>query len=109
MSEKHLQTKLSIGAANDPLEREADVIADHILAGTTRAAVGGASTRLQRYAERASGHSDAVATVVDNVLASPGSPLNPALRQDADRGAAQVLRIRCTRDETKRSAVQEQL
>ncbi|HMF48859.1 MAG TPA: hypothetical protein VK603_09460, partial [Candidatus Saccharimonadales bacterium] len=48
MSEKHFQRKLSVGASNDPLEHEADRVADRVLAMPAHAAVHGASPRIQR-------------------------------------------------------------
>ena len=40
-----LQTKLTMGASNDPLEQEADRIADQVLAAPTHSAVSGAVPR----------------------------------------------------------------
>src|SRR5207249_1355363 len=84
-SEKRLQAKLSIGASSDPLEREADLVADQILKVPTHSAVSAAPPRIHRYAERAGGQLDAAPTGVDDVLASSGSLLNPALRQDMEQ------------------------
>ena len=41
-SKKHLQTKLAIGATNDPLEQEADRVADRVLAGAAARPLSGA-------------------------------------------------------------------
>ncbi len=43
-----LQRKLSIGASNDPLEREADRVADQVMAAPSHSAVSGAPPRIQR-------------------------------------------------------------
>jgi hypothetical protein len=82
---KQLQTKLSIGASNDPLECEADRVADQVLVAPTHAAFSGAAPRIHRYAGQASTQSDTVPASVDNVLAGPGSPLNSMLRQDMEQ------------------------
>ncbi len=84
MSEKRLQGKVSIGASSDPLEREADLVADQILKVPIHSAVSAVPPQIHRYAGRAGGQLDAVPSGVDDVLASSGSPLNPALRQDME-------------------------
>jgi hypothetical protein len=77
-----LQRKLAIGASNDPLEREADRVADQVMASPTYSAVSGVSPRIQRYTAQASGQMDAAPASVDRVLASPGRPLDTTLQQD---------------------------
>jgi len=84
-SKKHLQTKLNIGVSNDPLEREADRVADQVLAAPTQAAFSAASPRIHRDAGQASTQADTLPASVDNVLASSGSPLNSLLRQDMEQ------------------------
>ncbi|MDR2153615.1 MAG: hypothetical protein LBE78_01110 [Burkholderiaceae bacterium] len=42
---KALQTKLAIGSVNDPLEREADRVADQVMASSAPAALGGGAER----------------------------------------------------------------
>ncbi|NHN79642.1 DUF4157 domain-containing protein [Azotobacter chroococcum] len=72
-----------IGASNDPLELEADLVADQVIAAPAHAPVSGALPRIQRYTVQPSA---AVASFsVERVLASPGSPLEPALRQDMEQ------------------------
>jgi hypothetical protein len=85
MSEKHFQTKLSVGAINDPLEREADRVAAQVLAMPAHPAASGSSPRIQRCTGRAVGQADMVPVSVERVLAGPGSPLNPALRHDMEQ------------------------
>ena len=46
---KRLQKKLSIGASNDPLEQEADRVADQVLAAPAHSAVSGTPPRIQRF------------------------------------------------------------
>src|SRR5262245_1127997 len=66
-----LQTRLSVGAANDPLEHQADRIADQVLAGQTPEAAGDALTALPGAGGAAATTQDAPASVRDT-LASPG-------------------------------------
>lgn len=81
-SKKKLQRKLSIGASNDPLEQEADRVADQVLAAPAHSAVSGTTPSIQRF----TGHSTADATTappsIDRVLSSSGRPLDKALQQD---------------------------
>ena len=81
---KRLQRKLTIGASNDPLEMEADRVADQVLAAPEHAAVSSIAPRIQRF----TGHSrDAgiAPASVDRVLSGSGRPLEPALRQDMEQ------------------------
>jgi Domain of unknown function (DUF4157)/HNH/ENDO VII superfamily nuclease with conserved GHE residues len=78
-----LQRKLTIGASNDPLELEADRVADQVMSAPANSAISHSSPRIQRFTGQASGQTDMVAPgSVDRVLSSPGRPLDPALRQD---------------------------
>lgn len=77
-----LQRKLTIGASNDPLEQEADRVADQVMAATTDPATNSAPRRIQRFTGHSSGENSAAPASVDSVLASGGSPLEPALQQD---------------------------
>ena len=83
-SRKRLQTRLAIGASNDPLEQEADRVADQVLEGPSNPAVSGAPRHIQRFTGQAPGQADTAPASVDRALASPGSPLGPALRQDME-------------------------
>ena len=80
--EPGLQRKLTIGESKDPLEQEADRIADQVLAAPSHSAVSGAPPRIQRFAGQATGEVDTVPTSVERVLTSSGRPLDPALQQD---------------------------
>ena len=53
-----IHPKLTIGASNDPLELEADHVADQVLAAPTHSAVSGAPPRIQRYSGQATGEMD---------------------------------------------------
>lgn len=79
-----LQRKLTIGASNDPLEQEADRIADQVMASSGHGAVGNAPVRVQRFTGSPSGQMAEAPASVERVLASPGRPLEPALRQDME-------------------------
>ena len=80
-----LQRKLAIGASNDPLEQEADRVADQALAAPAHSAVSGAHHVSSAYAGQATGQMDTAPASVDRVLASSGRPLEPALRQDMEQ------------------------
>lgn len=85
-SKKRLQTKLTVGASNDPLEQEADRVAEQVLAAPANPAVSGAPPRFQRYTAQPSAPAGTAAPAsVDRVLASPGRPLGPALRHDMEQ------------------------
>ncbi len=70
-----LQRKLAIGASNDPLEQEADRVADQVLKAPADPAIYGAI-------EWAGGCG---AASVERVLSSSGRSLEPALRQDMEQ------------------------
>ena len=80
-----LQTKLQVNEPGDIYEREADRIADHVMAATAHPIVNGAPPRIQRLAAQPAGQMDAAPASVDQALASPGRPLEPALRQDMEQ------------------------
>jgi Domain of unknown function (DUF4157) len=84
-SGKRLQTKLTIGASNDPLEQEADRVADQVLAAPAHSAISGATPHIQRFAGQASRQADMVPDSVDSVLASSGKPLEPTLQKDMEQ------------------------
>jgi len=91
---RRLQAKLRVGAVDDPLEREADAVADTVMRMPDPASVGAtAEPVLRRKCEacededktiRRQGADAAVAggfeapDVVSEVLAGPGAPLDPA-------------------------------
>lgn len=84
-SKAGLQAKLTIGASNDPLEQEADRVADQVLAAPANAAISGAPPRIQRFTGQSTGEADTTPPSVERVLASPGRPLDPALRQNMEQ------------------------
>jgi hypothetical protein len=82
---QHLQAKLVIGTRNDPLEREADRVADQVLTAPGHAACSATSARVQRFAGPAGGKTATAPASVDHALADSGRPLEPALRQAMER------------------------
>lgn len=79
-----LQAKLKINEPGDIHEREADRIADQVMETPVHPSVNGVPTRIQRLSEQSSGL-DAVPASVDQALAGPGRPLEPALRQNMEQ------------------------
>jgi hypothetical protein len=78
-----LQAKLSIGAINDPLEQEADRVAEQVLAAPAHFAVSGAVPHIQRFTgQQGTADAGTVPASVDRVLSGSGSPLDPAIQQD---------------------------
>lgn len=80
-----LQRKLTIGASNDPLEQEADRVAEQVMAMPLNSGVKHTLPRIQRFTSQASEKSlNTAPPSVDRVLASSGRPLEPTLRQDME-------------------------
>ncbi|MEO6422899.1 MAG: DUF4157 domain-containing protein, partial [Candidatus Nitrotoga sp.] len=76
------QAKLTIGASNDPLEQEADRVADQVLAAPAHSAVSGAVPSIQRFTRQSTDDAGTAPASVDRVLSGSGRPLDPALQQD---------------------------
>ncbi len=79
-----LQRKLMVGASNDPLEREADRVAEQVLAAPANTSVSGASPSLQRHAGQPSEQMGEVSDSVHRVLGSSGRPLDTSVRKDME-------------------------
>jgi hypothetical protein len=77
-----MQRRLTIGAENDPLEQEADRVAEQVLAAPAHPAVSGSTPRIQRYTGQLSGEASMAPASVARVLAGSGRPLDRALQQD---------------------------
>src|SRR2546428_7025585 len=75
-----LQTKLKVNEPGDIFEREADRIADQVMATPAHHAISNSPPRIQRLARQSNGQMDAAPASVDQALASPGGPLEPTLR-----------------------------
>jgi uncharacterized protein DUF4157 len=84
-SQKRLQTKLTVGASNDPLELEADRVADQVMAAPSHASVRSPLLSIQRFAGQATAGEGTAPASVHHVLASSGTPLEFALRQDMEQ------------------------
>jgi hypothetical protein len=84
---KRLQTKLAVGSNDDPLEREADRIADQVAgASGTPAAAGVTPPHIQRFAGHAGGADEGAAPeTVNQVIAGSGTPLEAVVRRDMER------------------------
>jgi hypothetical protein len=83
-----LQAKLAIGSTDDPLEREADRVADQVLAGSGAAHAAAAPLQplqIQRAAAAPPAQAGAAPASVERVLAGAGRPLGAALRQDMEQ------------------------
>jgi Domain of unknown function (DUF4157) len=80
-----LQRKLTIGASNDPLEQEADRIADQVLAAPANTTISSSPSRIQRFTGQTTNQAEVAPASVDRVLSSSGSPLEPELQQDMNQ------------------------
>ncbi|HSN77444.1 MAG TPA: DUF4157 domain-containing protein [Anaerolineae bacterium] len=80
-----IQTKLQISEPGDEYEREADRIADQVMAAPSPHTLGSAPLRIQRLSGQPAGQASEAPASVNQVLASPGRPLEPALRQDMEQ------------------------
>lgn len=82
---RHLQRKLSIGATHDPLEAEADRIADQVLTAPASVSFSRVSADAQRKTEVADETASEAPDSVDRALSSAGKPMDPSLRVDMER------------------------
>ena len=80
-----MQAKLAISASDDPLEREADRVADQVLALPTHPVVESAVQRIQRFAGQPAAQAATAPASVDRVLAGSGRPLDTAVRHDMEQ------------------------
>jgi hypothetical protein len=76
---------LRINHPGDTCEQEAHLVAEQVSARPAHADAGGAAPRIQRSAGESKGQPSAAPPSVDRALASPGRPLEPALRQDMEQ------------------------
>jgi Domain of unknown function (DUF4157) len=84
-AKNRLQKKLSIGVSNDPLEQEADRVADQVMAMSPNPAVSHVSPRIQRFSGYASEQTGEAPASVEQVVASSGAPLAPVLQHDMEQ------------------------
>ncbi len=80
-----IQTKLAINKPGDEYEQEADQVAAQVMAISAGPAVSGAPPHIQRFSGQSNGQMDTAPASVDQALASPGRPLEPALQQDMEQ------------------------
>ena len=85
LEELPLQKKLNIGASNDPLEHEADRVADQVMSMQPNTTVNKAPVRIQRYSGQPNQAEGTAPASVDHVLSSTGRPLEPSLRNDMEQ------------------------
>lgn len=79
------QARLRISGAADNHEREADQVADHVLAACTPPGTHHIVPGIQRLSTRSGTQAGIAPPSVESVLASPGVPLEPALRRDMEQ------------------------
>jgi hypothetical protein len=80
-----LQTYAAAPEPADPYEREADRIADEVMAAAARTTPAGvAPRRIQRVPSLGGGDAGTVPASVERVLAGAGSPLEPGLRAEME-------------------------
>lgn len=81
----NIQRKLIIGSSRDPLEAEADRVAD-MAVGSSDLGFAAAPQSVQRFADASSSRDgDAAPPLVERVLADPGVPLGTELQHDMER------------------------
>jgi Domain of unknown function (DUF4157)/L,D-transpeptidase catalytic domain len=83
---KAVQPRLVIGAVNDPLELEAERVAERVLAIPADAAIGSTAPQVRRlpFARQAHDHHAPALESVDEAVAGPGRPLEPTLRREME-------------------------
>lgn len=78
-----LQTRLAVGASDDPLEIEADRVADRVLTAPSQVVPGYVAPRVQRLAPQGGG-SQAAPASVERTLAGGGRAMDAGLRADME-------------------------
>ena len=80
-----IQAKLKVNEPGDIYEQEADRVADQMMAVPAHPAIKGAPPRIQRFSRQSQWAMDTAPASVDQTLARPGRPLEPALQQDMEQ------------------------
>lgn len=80
-----LQRKFSMGAVNDPLEYEADRVADQVMSMPLHTSVANSPINIQRVTTPHSGSASKIPPSVARVLANSGHPMQTTLRQDMEQ------------------------
>src|SRR5688572_941022 len=84
-SSRIIQTKLAVNKPGDEYEQEADQIADQVTSAPAHGITRCTLPRIQRFTRQPNSELDIAPASVDQALASPGSPLEPSLRQDMEQ------------------------
>jgi len=79
-----LQRKLSLGASHDPLEREADRVAEQVMRSPTHSGLSSSPLHIQRFTGQSSEQTAAVPASVNRVLSGSGRPLDTPVRKDME-------------------------
>jgi hypothetical protein len=80
-----MMRKLAIGKSDDPLEIEADQIADRVLSAPAGLVVAAATPRIQRYPISQTLATGIAPESVSSVLAAPGRPIDAPLQFDMEQ------------------------
>jgi hypothetical protein len=84
-SQASIKAKLKVNIPGDIYEKEADRVANRVLATPAHQAVSCAPLHIQRYARQAIEGANIAPSSVDQALASSGRPLEPTLRHDMEQ------------------------
>ncbi|NOT56614.1 MAG: DUF4157 domain-containing protein [Deltaproteobacteria bacterium] len=103
-----LQTKLTVNEPGDIYEQEADRVADQVLAAPVHTTISEAPPHIQSFSGQSNVHVDVAPASVDHALASPGRPLDTALRLDMEqRFGHNFSRVRVHTDATAAQSAQD--
>jgi Domain of unknown function (DUF4157)/Xanthomonas XOO_2897-like deaminase len=80
-----LQTSLKVNEPGDIYEQEADRIADQVISIPAHDGIRREPPRIRPFSAQPTGQMGAAPASVDQALASPGRPLEPALRRDMEQ------------------------
>lgn len=80
-----IQRQLRIGPSDDPLEREADRVANAVTAASSSGEVSAAAKSIQRLSSSGGGDGAAAPADVQQTLSRSGQPLETGLRQDMEQ------------------------
>jgi hypothetical protein len=95
---KTLQRKLAVGSHDDPFEREADAVAEHVMRNRSSGVQGITTPRVQRFSGGEHPTID-VPPSVDRVLATPGTALGGQIGQAmSERFGQDLSRVRVHAD-----------
>lgn len=80
-----LQKKMQVGASSDPLEHEADHIADLVMSRTVGANITHAAPRIQRFSSHSHSPAEMAPPSVEQVITRTGRQLDAPLRHDMEQ------------------------